>query len=192
MNCVKSNTLAQSNTVVMSSPVVHLLPIVALLVAVSAQGFNSPPNVNLPTQEGLTRLFFNARDPQTALACFAGYIGESNLITANYSEEYSRCLTDAQDSRRSLDSRFLPTRNKIDQTVVSVCSALSDCIKVNSTLGSFNCHANAVSTSDKMRENLLDLIAYSNPHRVQTTPSPSTTSQAMPPIRLRFCGKATV
>lgn len=175
----------------MSSPVVHLLPIVALLVAVSAQGYISPPSVNLPTQEGLTRLFFNARDPQTALACFAGYIAESNLITANYSAAYSKCLREAQDSRRGLDSRFLPTRNQIDRTVVKLCSALSDCINVNSTLGSFNCHANAVSTSDKIRKNLLDLIAYCNSQRAQTTPSPSTTSRAMPPIRLRLCGKAT-
>lgn len=139
----------------MSSLVVHLLPLVALLVAVNAQGIISPPNVNLLTQEGLTRLFFNARDPQTALACFAGYIAESNLITANYSAAYSECLSEAQDSRRGIDLKFLPTRNKIDQSVLSLCSVLSDCIKVNSTLGSFNCHANAVSKCERERERIL-------------------------------------
>lgn len=140
----------------MSAREMCLLPMVALLfllLVVSSEGIIRPlpPYVGLPTQDGLTRLFLNSRvtrrDPRISVACFAGYIGESNLIAENYSASYTGCMREAQDSRRGIDLDFLPTRRKIEQSALRVCSALNACNKVNSTLDSFNCHANAVSTT---------------------------------------------
>lgn len=139
----------------MSTRVLHLLSMVALLLAVSTEAIIRPlpPYVGLPTQDGLTRLFLNSqvtrRDPLTSVACFAGYIGESNVITENYSAAYSGCLQEAQNSRRGIDRDFLPTRLKIEKSAVSVCKALDTCNKVNGTLDAFNCHANSVSTRDR-------------------------------------------
>lgn len=137
---------AQSSTVVMSTPMLLLLSILALLVAVSAQELVSPPK---PTQDELTHLLKNSRDPRTAVACFTSYIVESNLITANYSEAYSVCLRNAQDSRRGIDLDFLPTRRSIEKSALNLCIALNECSQINNTLKSFNCQANAVSTRER-------------------------------------------
>lgn len=133
----------------MSSPALLPLSILALVVAVSAQELISPPK---PTQDGLTLLFNNSRDPRTAVACFTSYIVESNLISANYSAAYSACLSKAQDSRRDIDLVYLPKRRSIEKSALNLCNALSECSKINNTLKAFNCHANAVSTRDKDRE----------------------------------------
>lgn len=124
----------------------------ALILAASAEGVIRPlpPYVGLPTQDGLTRLFFNSRvtrrDPKTSVSCFAGYIGESNLIAEQYSGAYSECLQQAHSSRRGIDKDFLATRRRIEQSAESVCGTLRVCSKINGTLDSFNCHAAAVSS----------------------------------------------
>lgn len=127
-----------------------LVFLAAMLVASSEAVMRPlPPYMGMPTQDGLTRLFFNSRvthrDPKTSVSCFAGYIGESNLIAEQYSGAYSECLQQAQKSRRGIDTDFLPTRRKIEQSAQSVCRALTKCNQVRGTLDSFNCHAAAVS-----------------------------------------------
>ncbi|ALC42955.1 CG16762, partial [Drosophila busckii] len=126
-----------------------LLAVIAAAKAVNIRPL--PPYVGLPTQDGLTRLFFNSkvtrRDPRVSVACFAGYIGESNLIAEQYSGAYSGCLQQAQDARRGIDNDFLHTRHKIELSARSVCASLTYCSRVNGTLDSFNCHAAAGSNN---------------------------------------------
>ncbi|XP_064539394.1 uncharacterized protein LOC135429119 [Drosophila montana] len=130
-----------------------MLFLALILAAASAEGVIRPlpPYVGLPTQDGLTRLFFNSRvtrrDPRTSVSCFAGYIGESNLIAEQYSGAYTGCLHEAQNSRRGIDRDFLATRRRIEQSAESVCGTLRVCSKINGTLDSFNCHAAAGSNN---------------------------------------------
>ncbi|XP_016990889.2 uncharacterized protein LOC108052878 [Drosophila rhopaloa] len=141
----------------MSVKMLASLAVIGFLVLSSAEGISRPlpPYVGLPTQDGLTRLFLNSRvthrDPFASVACFGGYIGESNLIAELYSANYSSCAKAAQNSRRGIDHDFLATRRTIRLSSERVCQELSVCNRINGTLDSFNCHAavgsnNTVST----------------------------------------------
>ncbi|EDV50307.2 uncharacterized protein LOC6546495 [Drosophila erecta] len=129
------------------------LAVIGLLVLSPAEGVSRPlpPYVGLPTQDGLTRLFLNSRvtqrDPFASVACFGGYIGESNLIAELYSANYTSCYTAAADSRKGIDSDFLATRRTIRLSSDRVCSELRACNKINGTLESFKCHANVGSNN---------------------------------------------
>ncbi|KAM8710339.1 hypothetical protein ACLKA7_017037 [Drosophila subpalustris] len=183
----------------MSQRSLNLLLPLALLLAVGAEAVVRPlpPYVGLPTQDGLTRLFFNSRltrrDPKTSVSCFAGYIGESNLITEQYSGAYSECLAVAQNSRRGIDKEFLSTRWRIESAAENVCNALRICGKTNDTLDSFNCHAaigsnNTVSTYSisgnasesasllQERYRLIDLHHVQCTHRAERSYVESTAS----------------
>lgn len=144
------------NSADMSLGSVKPLIILAAMLVASTEALMKPlpPYVGMPTQDGLTRLFFSSRvtrrDPMISMSCFAGYIGESNLIAEQYSGAYSACLKDAQRSRRGIDIDFLPARRSIELSAESVCRALTKCNKVNGTLDSFNCHAAAVSRNDSI------------------------------------------
>ncbi|EDW78815.2 uncharacterized protein Dwil_GK12510 [Drosophila willistoni] len=130
-----------------------ILILSSLAVLAFAEGISRPfpPYVGLPTQDGLTRLFLSSRvtrrDPFASVACFAGYIGESNLITEQYSTDYSVCSEQAQNSRKGIDHDFLPTRRLIERSAEKVCRDLNLCNKINNTLDSFNCHANVGSNN---------------------------------------------
>ncbi|EDV95530.1 exocyst complex component 5 [Drosophila grimshawi] len=132
---------------------VNFVVLLAVVLIALAEGVIQPlpPHVGLPTQDGLTRLFFNSRvtrrDPRTSVACFEGYIGESNLIAEQYSGAYGGCLHEAQNSRHGIDKDFLPMRHRIEKSAQAVCDSLRICSQVNVTLDSFNCHAAAGSNN---------------------------------------------
>ncbi|XP_017057730.1 uncharacterized protein LOC108099006 [Drosophila ficusphila] len=140
-----------------SAKVLASLAVIGVVFLAPASGISRPlpPYVGLPTQDGLTRLFLNSRvtqrDPFASVACFGGYIGESNQIAERYSANYSRCATVAQNSRKGIDTDFLGTRRTIQRSSERVCQELSVCNRINGTLDSFDCHAavgsnNTVST----------------------------------------------
>ncbi|EDW33183.1 GL24611 [Drosophila persimilis] len=124
-----------------------------LTVAPAAEAISRPlpPYVGLPTQDGLTHLFLNSRvtrrDPMASVACFGGYIGESNQIAEIYSANYSTCAKEAQNSRKGIDSDFIPTRRTIERSAGRVCEDLRKCNSINGTLDSFNCHATVGSNN---------------------------------------------
>ncbi|XP_034483229.1 uncharacterized protein LOC117788552 [Drosophila innubila] len=124
-----------------------LLPLALLLAVSSTEAVVTrlPPYRVAPSQDGLTRLFFNSRltrnDPKTSMSCFAGYIFESSQIAEQYSGAYSGCLAEAQNSRLGIDKDFLPTRRRIERSAESVCKALRVCSETKDTLDSFNCHS---------------------------------------------------
>ncbi|EDV38701.1 uncharacterized protein Dana_GF24864 [Drosophila ananassae] len=132
---------------------VAFLAIALLGLAPSGEAISRPlpPYVGLPSQDSLTHLFLTSRvtrrDPFASVACFGGYIGESNSITELYSGDYSVCAKQAQDSRRGIDTDFLPTRRSIERSGERVCQELRACNKINGTLDSLNCHANVGSNN---------------------------------------------
>ncbi|XP_032575592.1 uncharacterized protein LOC6610488 [Drosophila sechellia] len=136
-----------------SVKVLASLAVIGLLVLSPAEGISRPlpPYVGLPTQDGLTRLFLNSRvtqtDPFASVACFGGYIGESNLIAELYSANYTKCYNAAADSRKGIDADFLATRRTIRLSSERVCSELRACNNINTTLASFQCHANVGSNN---------------------------------------------
>ncbi|SPP87609.1 uncharacterized protein LOC117588914 [Drosophila guanche] len=137
------------------SPLLLLLLVcaAAVLLAPAAEAISRPlpPYVGLPTQDGLTHLFLNSRvtrrDPMASVACFGGYIGESNQIAEIYSFNYSTCANEAQNSRKGIDSDFIPTRRTIERSAGRVCEDLRKCNSINGTLDSFNCHATVGSNN---------------------------------------------
>ncbi|XP_017011602.2 uncharacterized protein [Drosophila takahashii] len=136
-----------------STKVLASLLLIALVALSPAEGISRPlpPYVGLPTQDGLTRLFLNSRvthrDPFASVACFGGYIGESNLIAELYSNNFTNCLKTSTNSRRGIDADFLATRRTIRLSSERVCQELSACNGINSTLASFKCHANVGSNN---------------------------------------------
>ncbi|XP_037720974.1 uncharacterized protein LOC119554219 [Drosophila subpulchrella] len=140
-----------------SVKVLALLAVIGLVALSSVEGISRPlpPYVGLPTQDGLTRLFLNSRvthrDPFASVACFGGYIGESNLIAELYSANFTGCAKASANSRKGIDTDFLATRRTIRLSSERVCQELQVCNGINGTLDSFNCHArvgsnNTVST----------------------------------------------
>ncbi|XP_043649626.1 uncharacterized protein LOC122617722 [Drosophila teissieri] len=136
-----------------SVQVLASLAVIGLLVVSPAEAISRPlpPYVGLPTQDGLTRLFLSSRvtqrDPFASVACFGGYIGESNLIAELYSANYTSCYNAAANSRRGIDSDFLATRRTIRLSSDRVCGELRACNQINGTLESFKCHANVGSNN---------------------------------------------
>ncbi|XP_020814413.1 uncharacterized protein LOC110188848 [Drosophila serrata] len=135
--------------------ILAIFGLIGLVVPVDSVSRPLPPYVGLPTQDGLTQLFLSSRvtrrDPMASVACFGGYIGESNLIAELYSGDYSNCSQRMQIGRKGIDSDFLATRKTIKLSSDRVCEELRECNAIENTLDSFNCHAtvgsnNTVST----------------------------------------------
>ncbi|EDW50204.1 GM14119 [Drosophila sechellia] len=122
-----------------SVKVLASLAVIGLLVLSPAEGISRPlpPYVGLPTQDGLTRLFLNSRVTQTDSLCLGG------MFRANY----TKCYNAAADSRKGIDADFLATRRTIRLSSERVCSELRACNNINTTLASFQCHANVGSNN---------------------------------------------
>ncbi|XP_017070785.1 uncharacterized protein LOC108107691 [Drosophila eugracilis] len=137
----------------MSVKILASLAVIGLVALSPAEGISRPlpPYVGLPTADGLTQLFLKSRttqrDPFASVACFGGYIGESNLIAEDYSGNYSTCFNTSRVARESIDNDFKITRRTIELSSERVCHELSVCNKKNSTLESFRCHADVGSNN---------------------------------------------